>query len=39
VAALLRRLGSPACGAGGEPAPADGATDVEDDRLQQQRPG
>ncbi|MBB3086597.1 SIR2 family NAD-dependent protein deacylase [Geodermatophilus sabuli] len=39
VAALLRRLGSPACGGGREPAPADGATDVEDDRLQRQRPG
>ncbi|MGY1633298.1 SIR2 family protein [Geodermatophilus sp. SYSU D01186] len=39
VAALLRRLGSPDCGAARGPAPADGATDVEDDRLQQQRPG
>ncbi|MGY1636608.1 SIR2 family protein [Geodermatophilus sp. SYSU D00742] len=39
VAALLRRLGSPVRGSGRGPAPADGATDVEDDRLQQQRPG
>jgi hypothetical protein len=39
VAALLRRLGSPGCGADRARAPADGATDVEDDRLQQQRAG
>ncbi|MGK5173497.1 SIR2 family NAD-dependent protein deacylase [Geodermatophilus sp. CPCC 205761] len=37
VAALLRRLGSRTCAE--EQAPADGATDRVDDRLQRQRPG